>query len=83
MRYTQPFEQNKNEALFTKDEQRFVRWLSDYISVEEMLSSGVDSLKDTDKLFKPQMSDGKANTWKRLNQFISRIILRHSNFIPE
>lgn len=83
MRCTQPSEQDKNEVLLTKDEQRLVRWLSGYISVEEMLSSGVDFFKDTDKLFKPQMSDGKADTGKRLHQFISHIILSHSNLIPE
>lgn len=83
MRCTQPSDQDKNETLFTKDEQRLVRWLSGYISVEEILSSGVDFFKDTDKLFKPQMSDGKTNTGKRLHQFISHIILSHSNLIPE
>ena len=57
--------------------------MSLYMSVEEILSSGVDFFKDTDKLFKPQMSDGKADTGKRLHQFISHIILSHSNFIPE
>ncbi len=83
MRYTQPSEHDKNEVLLTKDEQRLVRWLSGYISVEEMLSSGVDFFKDTDKLFKPQMSDSKADTGKRLHQFISHIILSHSNLVPE
>ena len=48
-----------------------------------MFSSGVDFFKDTDKLFKPQMSDGKADTGKRLHQFLSHIILSHSNLIPE
>lgn len=83
MRYTQPSEQEQNDVLFTKDEQRLVRWLSGYISVEEMLSSGVDFFKDTDKLFKPQLSDNKADTGKRLHQFVSHIILSHSNLIPE
>lgn len=83
MRYIQPSDQDKNEALFTKDEQRLVRWLSGYISVEEIFSSGVDFFKDTDKLFKPQMSDNKADAGKRLHQFISHIILSHSNLIPE
>ncbi len=83
MRYTQPSEHDKNETLFTKDEQRLVRWLSGYISVEEMLASSVDFFTDTDKLFKPQMSDSKSDTGKRLHQFISHIILSHSNFIPE
>lgn len=83
MHYAQSSKHDKNEALFTKDEQRLVRWLSGYISVEEILSSGVDFFKDTDKLFKPQMSDGKADTGKRLHQFLSHIILSHSNLIPE
>lgn len=87
MHYIQPSEHDKNRDLFTKDEQRdeqrLVRWLSGYISVEEMLSSGVDFFKDTDKLFKPQMSESKADAGKRLHRFISHIILSHSNLIPE
>ena len=83
MRYIQPSEHDKNAALFPKDEQRLVRWLSGYISAEEMFSSCVDFFKDTDKLFKPQMTDGKADTGKRLHQFLSHIILSHSNLFPE
>lgn len=83
MRYTQPSEQDKNVVIFTKDEQRLVRWLSGYISAEEMFSSSVDFFKDTDKLFKPQMTDGKADAGKRLHQFLSHIILSHSNLFPE
>lgn len=51
MRCTQPSEHDKNEVLLTKDEQRLVRWLGGYLSIEEMLSSGVDFFKDTDKLY--------------------------------
>ena len=83
MRYTQPSEQEKNERPFTKDEQRLSRWLSGYISVEEMVSSGVDFFKDTDGLFKPQVSDSKADVGQRLHRFISHLILHHSNLIPQ
>lgn len=83
MHYTQSSERDKNEVLFTKDEQQLIRWLSGYIGVEEMLSSGVDFFMDTDRLFKPQMSDNKSDAGKRLHQFISHIILSHSNLIPE
>jgi hypothetical protein len=83
MNYTQSSEHDKNVTMFTKDEQRLVRWLSGYISAEEMFSSSVDFFKDTDILFKPQMSESKADKGKRLHQFISHIILSHSNLIPE
>lgn len=83
MRYTQPSEHDKNEVLFTKDERRLVRWLSGYISIEEMISSGVDFFKDTDAIFKPQETDSRADAGARLHRFISHLILSHSNLIPE
>ncbi|MDL2303928.1 hypothetical protein LJC72_01120 [Bacteroides sp. OttesenSCG-928-D19] len=83
MHYSQPSEQERNEALFTKDEQRLARWLSGYISVEEMFSSSVDFFKDTDAIFKPQETDSRANAGARLHRFISHLILNHSNLIPE
>ncbi len=83
MHYSQPSEQERTEALFTKDEQRLARWLSGYISVEDMFSSSVDFFKDTDAIFKPQETDSKANAGARLHRFISHLILNHSNLIPE
>lgn len=83
MHYAQPSNKERSEVPFSKDEQRFVRWLSGYISVEEMFSSGVDFFQDTDAIFKPRVTDCKADAGARLHQLISHLILRHSNLIPE
>ncbi|NDV84766.1 hypothetical protein [Bacteroides sp. 51] len=82
MRFTQPSEQERNLVSFTKDEQRLVRWLSGYISIEEVFSSSVDFFKDTDAIFKPQETDSKADAGARLHRFISHLILSHTDLIP-
>ncbi len=83
MHYIQPLEKEINEVPFSKDEQKIVRWLSGYIGVEEIVSSGVDFFKDTDALFKPQVTDSKADAGSRLHRLVSHLILSHSNLIPE
>lgn len=82
MRYAKSF-QTTEESPLLKDEQKIVRWVSGYIGFEEMLSSCVDLLNDTDLILHSHRTSECSTVGSRLHRLLAHLIINYTDIIPE